>query len=197
MKDGKLFKAQSTIVVSPKKSMHNWTYTCEVWNEAQIHARHARARIEVKYPPSVTVAPLKPVVPKEGEKVKERTEWNYGKRSTRCVPTRKGDGKKKEWLVSFRLFCQVGFQCMASANPPPYADKYQWYLDDRPLPGQFGFYFEISNVTRAYQNRQLKCSVQNLLGKADGVRTIEVQCEEEQNWHFFVAQVVSPSFFSF
>ncbi len=139
MEDGKRFSAQSTIVVNPKKSMHNWTYTCEVWNEAQMHARHARARIEVKYPPSVSIVPLKPAVPKEGEK--------------------------------------VGYQCMASANPPPYADKYQWYLDDRPAQGQFGFYFEVSNVTRKYQNRQLKCSVQNDLGKADGVTTIEVQCK--------------------
>ena len=66
---------------------------------------------------------------------------------------------------------------MASANPPPYADKYQWYLDDVPIPGQFGFYYEIFNVTRAYQDRQIKCSVQNVLGKADGVTTVEVQCE--------------------
>ncbi len=71
----------------------------------------------------------------------------------------------------------MGFQCLASSNPPPYADSYQWHLDERPLPGQFGFYYQVENMTRAYQGRQLRCSVQNQLGKAQGVRTIEVQCK--------------------
>ena len=66
---------------------------------------------------------------------------------------------------------------MATANPPPYAHKYRWYLDDRELRGQRGFYYEIYNVTRFYQGKTIKCSVENELGVANGVRNIEVHCK--------------------
>ncbi len=137
MDNGKQFTAESTIVVTPTKEMHNASFVCEVWNDAMMHARHARVRVEVRYPPSVSVDSLRPVVPKEGEKVL--------------------------------------YQCLAESNPA--VDRYQWYLDDVPIPGQFGHLYEVANVTRAHQFRQLKCTAENALGKADGVKTIEVQCK--------------------
>ena len=46
---------------------------------------------------------------------------------------------------------QAIFRCSATANPPVYDNSYKWYIDDKLVNGQFGFYFKISNVTR-YRN---------------------------------------------
>jgi hypothetical protein len=74
---------------------------------------------------------------------------------------------------------KVGFRCQAEANPPPFADKYQWFVDDSLAVGQYGFYFEIANVSRREHNRQVKCSVENELGVASGVRSIQVTCKNK------------------
>ena len=66
---------------------------------------------------------------------------------------------------------------MAEANPAPFPDRSRWFFDDKPISGQFGFYYEIMNVTKAFHNHQIKCSVENELGVATAVRTIQVQCE--------------------
>lgn len=86
--------------------------------------------------------------------------------SVTVVPVRRGMPLQGE---------KAGFQCLAEANPPPYAEKYRWYFDDNLIEGQFGYYYEIQNVTKSYHNHQIKCSVQNELGTASGIRTIEVQ----------------------
>ena len=72
---------------------------------------------------------------------------------------------------------KVGFRCKAEANPPPFADKYRWFVDDRPVAGQYGFYYELPDVTRDEHRRQVKCVVENELGVASGVKSIEVTCE--------------------
>ena len=74
---------------------------------------------------------------------------------------------------------------MAEANPAPYPDRYRWFFDDKPISGQFGFYYEIMNVTKAFHNHQIKCSVENELGVASAVRTIQVQCESIKPLFFF------------
>eukprot|EP00094_Tigriopus_californicus_P012637 TCALIF_12216-PA protein Name:"Similar to rst Irregular chiasm C-roughest protein (Drosophila melanogaster)" AED:0.01 eAED:0.01 QI:0/0.81/0.83/0.91/0.90/0.83/12/682/815 len=86
--------------------------------------------------------------------------------SVTVVPVRRGMPLQGE---------KAGFQCLAEANPPPYAEKYRWYFDDNLIEGQYGYYYEIQNVTKSYHNHQIKCSVQNELGTASGIRTIEVQ----------------------
>ena len=45
------------------------------------------------------------------------------------------------------------------------------------MRGHFQQYFEIYNVTRAHHDKQIKCSVENELGTAMGLRSIEVKCE--------------------
>ena len=45
------------------------------------------------------------------------------------------------------------------------------------MRGHFQQYFEIYNVTRAHHDKQIKCSVENELGTAMGLRSIEVKCK--------------------
>ena len=71
----------------------------------------------------------------------------------------------------------VTYQCMAAANPPVEPNSYEWFLDDHKIPRQFGPFLQIDNVTRSYQDRQLKCKAENELGVAKGVRSIQVQCK--------------------
>ena len=72
---------------------------------------------------------------------------------------------------------KAGYQCLASANPAPFPDRFRWYIDDRPIRGQFGFYYEIRNVTRILKSRRLKCSVENELGIASAGISLDVHCE--------------------
>ncbi len=65
----KLNEARSSIVITPKREMHNFTYICEAFNEAG-DAAPTRVRIEVKYAPSVTIVPVKPGMPREGDTVR-------------------------------------------------------------------------------------------------------------------------------
>ena len=58
-----------------------------------------------------------------------------------------------------------------------YENSYKWYVDEKLIQGQFGFYFKISNVTRNYHDKQVMCRVENELGTASGIRTIEVKCK--------------------
>ena len=63
------------------------------------------------------------------------------------------------WKLAVRKICpflrflkvdlfQAIFRCSATANPPVYDYSYKWYIDDKLVTGQFGFYFKISNITR-------------------------------------------------
>jgi hypothetical protein len=63
------------------------------------------------------------------------------------------------------------------ANPPVYENSYKWFIDAKEVPGQHGFYYEIFNVTREYHDKQVRCSVENNLGVAMGLKSIEVKCE--------------------
>ena len=63
------------------------------------------------------------------------------------------------------------------ANPPVYDHSYKWFIGNREIPGAHGFYYEIFNVTRAYHDKQVRCSVENVLGVAMGLKTIEVKCK--------------------
>ena len=71
---------------------------------------------------------------------------------------------------------QAAFRCEAEANPPPYPNSYKWYIDDKEILGQSRQYFEIYNVTRSHHDKQIKCSVENELGTAMGLRSIQVKC---------------------
>ncbi len=66
------------------------------------------------------------------------------------------------------------YSCSAAANPP--ASHYSWYLDDGEMRGQFGTQLELYNVTRNLHNMRLTCEAKNVLGKASGFKTIQVQC---------------------
>ncbi|CAB4066424.1 unnamed protein product [Lepeophtheirus salmonis] len=70
---------------------------------------------------------------------------------------------------------KVGFRCTVSANPPPHEKSYRWYIENEPIRSHFGFYYEIYNVSRHFNDKQIKCTVENDLGKAMGVRTMEVE----------------------
>ena len=67
------------------------------------------------------------------------------------------------------------------ANPPVYEASYKWFIDNREIRGQNGFYYEIFNVTRAYHDKQVRCSVENTLGVAMGLKSIEVKCKSKSN----------------
>lgn len=80
------------------------------------------------------------------------------------------------------------------ANPPVFESSYKWFLDNKEVPGQHGFYYEIFNVTRAHHDKQVRCSVENNLGVAMGLKSIEVKCKRFfalllRLWqsHFFLA----------
>ena len=62
------------------------------------------------------------------------------------------------------------------ANPPVYEYSYKWFIDSTQVLGQSGYYFEIFNVTRSYHDKQVRCSVENNLGVAMGLKSIEVKC---------------------
>ena len=66
---------------------------------------------------------------------------------------------------------------MAIANPPVYDASYKWFIDSTEVPGQHGFYYEIFNVTRSYHDKQVRCQVENNLGVAMGLKSIEVKCK--------------------
>ena len=86
--------------------------------------------------------------------------------------------------IVFDLFLQATYRCDAEANPVPYHNSYKWYIDDHQVQGQFREYFKIYNVTSVHNNKQIKCSVENELGTAMGLRTIEVKCEyNSQSYH--------------
>lgn len=67
------------------------------------------------------------------------------------------------------------FRCSATANPPVFENSYKWYIDEKLIAGQSNFYFKINNVTRGYHDKQVMCRVENELGTASGIRTIEVK----------------------
>ena len=67
------------------------------------------------------------------------------------------------------------------ANPPVYDASYKWFIDNREIRGQNGFYYEIFNVTRAYPEKQVRGSVENTLGVAMGLKSIEVKCKSKSN----------------
>ena len=50
---------------------------------------------------------------------------------------------------------QAAFHCTAVSNPRVYEHSYKWFIDNREIPGQHGFYYEIFNVTRAYHDKQV------------------------------------------
>ena len=62
------------------------------------------------------------------------------------------------------------------ANPPVYEYSYKWFIDSTQVLGQSGYYFEIFNVTRSYHDKQVRCSVENNLGVAMGLKSLEVKC---------------------
>ena len=62
------------------------------------------------------------------------------------------------------------------ANPPVYESSYKWFIDSTQVLGQSGYYFEIFNVTRSYHDKQVRCSVENNLGVAMGLKSLEVKC---------------------
>ena len=66
---------------------------------------------------------------------------------------------------------------MAVANPPVFDHSYKWFIDNTEVQNQHGFFFEIFNVTRAYHDKQVRCSVENSLGVAMGLKSIEVKCK--------------------
>jgi len=70
---------------------------------------------------------------------------------------------------------KAAFHCTAVSNPRVYEHSYKWYIDSQEIPGQRGFYYEIFNVTRAYHDKQVRCSVENELGVAMGLKSIEVK----------------------
>ena len=80
-----------------------------------------------------------------------------------------------------KTFFQAAFHCNAVANPPVYEASYKWFIDNREIRGQNGFYYEIFNVTRAYHDKQVRCSVENTLGVAMGLKSIEVKCKSKSH----------------
>ena len=72
----------------------------------------------------------------------------------------------------FRIYFQAAFRCSAVANPPVYEYSYKWFIDSTQVLGQSGYYFEIFNVTRSYHDKQVRCSVENNLGVAMGLKSI-------------------------
>ena len=82
--------------------------------------------------------------------------------------------------VPLPIFCeQAAYRCLSEANPAPSVDSYVWYIDNEKQNNQMRSYFEIYNVTRSYHDKQVKCSVYNDLGRAEGLTTIRVKCELE------------------
>ena len=144
-----VYDAVSAISVTPTKLLHNKTFRCEAWNLAG-KTRAATVRLDVRYSPSVSVLPARP------------------------GPDGGGGGSGGGMV---REGERAGFSCQADANPAPFPDKYEWFVDDVLQVGQYGFFFEMTNVSRRDHGRQVKCSVQNDLGVASGVKSIHVTCK--------------------
>lgn len=146
-----VYDAVSAISVTPTKLLHNKTFRCEAWNLAG-KTRAATVRLDVRYSPSVSVLYARPGPDGHG------------------VGGAGGGGMVREGE-------RAGFSCQADANPAPFPDKYEWFVDDLLQVGQYGFFFEMTNVSRRDHGRQVKCSVQNDLGVASGVKSIHVTCK--------------------
>ena len=147
-----VYDAVSAISVTPTKLLHNKTFKCEAWNLAG-KTRAATVRLDVRYSPSVSVLPARP------------------------GPDGGGGGSSGNGGGMVREGERAGFSCQADANPAPFPDKYEWFVDDVLQVGQYGFFFEMTNVSRRDHGRQIKCSVQNDLGVASGVKSIRVTCK--------------------
>ena len=79
---------------------------------------------------------------------------------------------------------QATFRCVAEANPPPFPDSYKWFLNDSPQSNK-GDVFEITNISRDNHEQQVRCSVENDLGVAMGLKSIEVKCKwSAKSWLF-------------
>ena len=144
-----VYDAVSAVTFTPTKLLHNKTFTCEAWNLAG-KTRATTVRLDVQYSPSVFVLSARPGGP-----------GGPGSRGGNVV--REGE--------------RAGFTCKADANPAPFPDKYEWFVDDVLQGGQYGVFFEMTNVSRSDHGRQVKCSVVNDLGIASGVKSIRVACK--------------------
>jgi hypothetical protein len=148
---GKLFEATSTIRITPTRDHHNTTFRCEATNEADnlsTEGDNLDFHPENFRPPA-EVTLLVQYAP-----------------SVSVQPIRPGMVQEGD---------KATFRCDAVANPPPYQHSYKWYIDDKQIPSQVRQYFEIYNVTRSHHDKQIKCSVENELGTAMGLRSIEVK----------------------
>ncbi len=66
---------------------------------------------------------------------------------------------------------------MAEANPPPFPSSYRWFIGETEQTNHNGQVITIYNITRSKHDKQIRCSVENDLGKAEGLKTIEVKCK--------------------
>lgn len=72
MEDKKRFEVKSILKFVPKKEHHNTTITCQAQNTADRTEKVAKLKLEVKYPPKVTVSVISGTL--ANEKIPEGTE---------------------------------------------------------------------------------------------------------------------------
>ncbi|XP_050530671.1 irregular chiasm C-roughest protein [Daktulosphaira vitifoliae] len=66
----------------------------------------------------------------------------------------------------------VQFLCMAKANPPEIT--YRWFVNDQVVSGETTPELWMTNVTRKYQNSIVRCEAQNVVGKTEDSKVLDI-----------------------
>jgi hypothetical protein len=68
---------------------------------------------------------------------------------------------------------EVRLACHAEANPTDLT--YRWYINGEPAIGDYTTEMIIHNISRKYHDANIKCEVQNAVGRGDASQTLEIR----------------------
>nr|CAD7256088.1 unnamed protein product [Timema shepardi] len=69
---------------------------------------------------------------------------------------------------------EVRLACQADANPLDLT--YRWYINDKPVPGDYTTELLLSNISRKFHDAIVKCEVHNPVGKSEESETLDISC---------------------
>nr|CAD7439490.1 unnamed protein product [Timema bartmani] len=67
---------------------------------------------------------------------------------------------------------EVRLACQADANPLDLT--YRWYINDKPVPGDYTTELLLSNISRKFHDAIVKCEVHNPVGKSEESETLDI-----------------------
>ena len=53
----------------------------------------------------------------------------------------------------------------------------RWFMDNEIVPGNHGTTLKLKKVSREYNNKIVKCEVNNVIGKSEETETLDIHCK--------------------